>query len=72
MNVLSFLKDKCLLLLLHAAAMGALAVFLGLTGYFLAGIALILIFWSLILGIWLSATYISRKKYFREIENILG
>lgn len=72
MNVLSFLKDKCLLLLLHASAMGAMAAFLGLTGYSAAGTALILIFWALILGIWLSATYISRKKYFSAIEAILG
>lgn len=72
MNVLAFLKDKCLLLLLHASSMGALALFLGLTGYPMAGIALILVFWFLILGIWLSATYISRKKYFDAVEKVLG
>lgn len=72
MNVLAYMKDKCLLLLLHVASMAALGVFLRLTGYPMAGVALILIFWALILGIWLSATYISRKKYFGAIEKILG
>lgn len=71
MKLSAFLKDKSLLLLLHVSCMGALMVFLRFTGYSKAGAALILVFWLLILCIWLSAAYFSRKKHFDEIEKIL-
>lgn len=71
MKFQAFFKDKSLLLLLHVSCMGALMVFLRFTGYSKAGAALILVFWLLILCLWLSATYFSRKKHFDEIEKIL-
>ncbi len=71
MKLQAFLKDKFLLLLLQVSCMGALMVFLRFTGYSKAGAALILVFWLLILCIWLSAAYFSRKKHFDEIEKIL-
>lgn len=66
-----FLRDKCLLLLCHAVCGGALAGFLSLTGYSSANILLILLCWLLVLAGWLSAAFLSRRAYFREIEQIL-
>lgn len=71
MNVRDFLKDRFLLLVLHITCMGALGLFLKLTGYSSTNIALILIFWVLIVGAWLAVTYRERKTYFDEAEQIL-
>lgn len=71
MKLLPFLKDKCLLVILHVICMGMLSAFLRLTGYSRAGITLILIFWFLILASWLVYTCWQRKKYFGEIDKIL-
>ena len=66
-----FLKDRCLLLLLHLVCMCCLAGFLRMTGYSGTNIVLILIFWLLILCAWLIITYVHRRKFFREAEQIL-
>lgn len=71
MNVLDFLKDKILLLLLHLACMGVLAGFLRMTGYPGDNVLLILIFWCLILSSWLGVAFFQRRKYFREIGQIM-
>lgn len=71
MKLLPFLKDKCLLLLLHLSCMGLLSVFLRLTGYSSTGILLILIFWLLILLAWLAVTFHQRRRYFSEIQKLL-
>lgn len=71
MTVKNFLKDRFLLLLLHAVCMFLLAVFLRLTGYGAANTGLLLIFWLLILTAWLGVVYIQRRAYFREVEQIL-
>lgn len=71
MTVKIFLKDRFLLLLLHAVCMFLLAVFLRLTGYGAANTGLLLIFWLLILTVWLGVVYIQRRAYFREVEQIL-
>ena len=57
MKLMPFLKDKFMLLILHVICMGALSAFLRLTGYGSAGSALILIFWTVILALWLFITY---------------
>lgn len=71
MNFVNFLKDRILLLLLHLACMGILAGFLRMTGYPGDNILLIEIFWVLILVTWLSVTFFHRRKYFREIGQIM-
>lgn len=71
MTVKNFLKDRFLLLLLHAVCMFLLAVFLRLTGYGAANTGLVLIFWLMILTAWLGVVYIQRRAYFREVEQIL-
>lgn len=71
MNLWNFFKDKCLLLILHIVCMGALAIFLKLTGYSSTNIILILIFWMIILSLWFFAQYLQRKKYFDEINQLL-
>lgn len=71
MKLLDFLRDKSLLLLLHLVCMCVTMGFLSMTGYGKANIILILIFWIMLLFIWLLATYLQRRKYFREMEQIL-
>jgi signal transduction histidine kinase len=71
MTVKNFLKDRCLLLILHGVCMCLLAAFLRLTGYEAANTGLILIFWTLILLVWLGTVYIQRKAYFLEAGQIL-
>lgn len=71
MKLWPFLKDKCMMILLQIVCMGLLSLFLRLTGYGGANILLILIFWGMILCAWLTASFVMRKQYFREIEKIL-
>jgi len=71
MNLVNFLKDRLLLLLLHVVCMGILAGFLRMTGYPGDDILLILIFWVLILAAWLAVTFFQRRKYFREMGRIM-
>lgn len=71
MSLSAFLKDKCLLLLLHFVCMCILAGFLSVTGYGRSNIILIIISWIVILSIWLGYTYLQRRKYFREANRIL-
>lgn len=71
MTLKNFLKDKFLLVLLHFVCMSVLAIFLNMTGYGQANIILILIFWLLIFVVWLISTYLQRKKFFDDVEQIL-
>ena len=71
MKLSAFLRDKSLLLLLHLTCMALLAGFLHITGCAAANIALICILWLMILGTWLLAAYLRRKKYFQEASQIL-
>lgn len=66
MKLSAFLKDKCLLLLLHLVCMALLSAFLHITGCPDANIALICIFWLTLLSAWLLAAFLQRKNYFRE------
>lgn len=71
MKLMDFLKDKGMLLLLHMVCMCVLSVFLRLTGYSASNITLILVFWLIVLIVWLSVTYLQRKKYFHKMRQIL-
>lgn len=71
MKFCSFLKDKCLLLILHFVCMAILSAFLNLTGYSDANIILILIFWLIILITWLIVVFFRRKNYFSKIKQTL-
>lgn len=71
MNARDFLRDRFPVLVLHAVCMGLLALFLRLTGYSGTNTALILIFWVLIAGAWYAAVYWERRRYFRELEQLL-
>lgn len=51
MKLTAFIKDKCLLLLLHAVCMILLYSFLGITGYGRDSALLILLVWGLILSV---------------------
>lgn len=71
MNLLAFLKDKLLLLTLQAACMLALAAFLYVTGYPAVCGGIVLLGWAFILTVWLLGEYVRRKRYFRQVEQIL-
>ena len=68
MRIMEYIKDKILLLVLHACCMLLLAGFLYATGYERAYCRLILIFWLLILTLWILYGYYGRRRYFQELE----
>ncbi|MGN1377158.1 MAG: sensor histidine kinase [Dorea sp.] len=71
MKLSAFLKDRCLIFILHIVCMGLLSGFLYMTGYGKSEILLILIFWMLILCGWTGVTYLQRRKYFKEAAQIM-
>lgn len=71
MRFATFLKDKVMLLILHVSCMCILAGFLAATGYQKGNILLVLIFWALILCMWMTVTYLQRRKFFGEANEIL-
>lgn len=71
MKLRDFLKDKCLLLILHLICICLMTGFLKITDYSETNIILIIIFWMIILTVWLLITYIQRRKYFQEAQQIL-
>ena len=71
MNIGAFLKDKFLLFLLQAACMILLSAFLRVTGYGADNVKLILAVWIVLSGSWFCVTYLQRRKFFREAEQIL-
>lgn len=71
MKPTAFLADKCPLLLLHFICLSLLSAFLHITGCPAANIALICIFWFMILTAWLFLTFLRRRKYFKEAFHML-
>ncbi len=71
MKLAEYLKDKSLLLLLHMVCMSLLIVYLRLTGYPWDYCAVILSCWVIVLGVWLTVQFLSRRRYFQEMEHIL-
>ncbi|MDE6607764.1 MAG: sensor histidine kinase, partial [Lachnospiraceae bacterium] len=71
MNIISYLKDKILLFLLHISCMMALSVFLLATGCQRDLCLLILCCWFLILMIWTTYEYRKRKRYFSRMEAVI-
>lgn len=67
----AFIKDRCLVLILHVVCMGSLYLFLRWTGYGSDNVVIILAVWILILGVWMTVSYWNRKKFFDETERIL-
>ncbi len=72
MRILTFLKDRCLLLLLHVVCMALLFGFLRMTGYTRDCAVLILLVWGLVLTVFLAVSYLERRWYFGKVEEILG
>ena len=71
MKLNDYLKDRGMLLLLHLVCMCLAAAFFRLTGYSRTNTILFLIVWLLLLWIWLFATFMQRRKFFREAQQIL-
>lgn len=72
MNVISFLKDRIMLYVLHLVCMMALGGFLLATGYHRDACLLIWICWLLILLVWTVYEYRKRKQYFSRMEAVLA
>lgn len=72
MNIISFLKDRLLLFLLHFGCMMVLGGFLLATGYSGDALLLILICWLLVLLVWIIYEYRKRKHYFSKMEAVLA
>ncbi len=71
MTIRGYLKDRCLLLLLHACCMLALAGFLNMTGYQRDYLFLVLVCWMLVLAAVLGVSWYRRKQYFCRMGSIL-
>lgn len=71
MSIRSYLKDKCLLLLLHFVCMCMLGTFLCLTGYPITKFWLILLVWMCILLLWLIINGLDRYFFFQKSADIL-
>lgn len=73
-NIMSFgdyMKDKALMLLIHAAALLVLSVFLLLLKNTETTVFLVDIVWCLVLGIYLLTEFYFRRRYFRELTQVL-
>lgn len=71
MRLIDYFKDKLLLFILHLVCLSILVFFLRATGYGRDNIFLIGIFWIIIVSIWFLVTYLHRRKYFLELEQVL-
>lgn len=71
MRFWDYCKSKAPVLLVNAAALMILSVFLLLLKNTGAAVFLIAVVWVLTLGIYLLAEYCFRKKYFRELQTVL-
>ena len=71
MKATEYMKDKSVLLLLHVVCMSLLTLYLRLTGYPWDYCAVILACWAIIFGVWLTVQFLSRRRYFQEMEHIL-
>lgn len=66
-----YIKDKTGILLLNGAGMLLLAVFLFSLGNPASAIMLIIIAWLLILFVYVCVHYLSRRRYFNELQQLL-
>lgn len=65
-----YLKDKVLVLLLHMVCMALLLLFLRLTGYSMGNCVIILSCWGVVLAGWLLVQFLSRRRYFQQLEQL--
>lgn len=68
MRFADYIKDKTGILLLHAACMLLLFIFLLAMGNSVQVVVLILVAWIAVLGVWLVVAFAGRKKYFDQIQ----
>jgi len=71
MKFIDFIKDRVMLLFLQGFAMFLLAGFLYATGYPTAYGAVIFLCWLLVLLAYLAVEYYRRKRYFKQMEEVL-
>ena len=71
MKFIDFIKDRVMLLLLQGFAMFLLAGFLYATGYPTAYGAVIFLCWLLLLLAYLAVEYYRRKRYFKQMAEVL-
>lgn len=71
MRFVDFMKDRVMVLLLQGFAMFLLSGFLYATGYPAAYGAVILLCWILLLIVYLGVEYYRRRRYFKQMEEVL-
>lgn len=71
MRLRDYIRDKAGLLLLNGAGMLLLSVFLTASGNHMSVSILILIAWILVLFVYFGGQYLSRRKYFQELQQLL-
>lgn len=71
MKFIEYLKDKLPLLLLHFICMFFLISFLRLTGFPTDNCVIILVCWLIILNSWMLQQFFFRRRYFRQMQNII-
>lgn len=71
MTLKEYVKDRCLLLILHVCCMLLMSGFLHGTGYPWEYTLLVLLCWILVLAAVLGSSYYRKKRYFGQMEKLL-
>lgn len=71
MRLEDYIRDKAGVLLLHGAGMLFLSIFLLASGNHMSVVILVLIAWILILFAYFGGYYLSRRRYFQELQQLL-
>lgn len=71
MRVGDYIRDQAGVLLLNGAGMLFLSIFLLASGNHVSVVVLILIAWILVLAAYFGGRYLSRRKYFQELQQLL-
>ena len=72
MNLGEYLRDRAPVLLLNAAALLVLSVFLLLTGNTETAVFLIVFVWISVAAVWFLTDWFFRRRYFRELMSVLN
>ena len=71
MRLTDFIRDRGMLLLLHLVCMCMAAAFFRMTGYSGTNTFLFLTVWLFLLAAWLLVTFLQRRRFFLETQQIL-
>lgn len=72
MTILEYVKDRTGAILIHAAGMIVLGIYLGAANLDTSMIALIIIGWAFVMIVYFLCGYLERKRYFGQLEDLLA